>query len=212
MNSIKVLEYFKKIKENYENIKTIEGFEIEYCWGETSNIPPPSWTHEDGRVYDPKYKYNSLYYQSSNITSNQLPVVAANEETSTNTKIISPTTTVNSLSDVEKKSSHPETKPDAKEKSIKKSDNCSNNIFDFECNKEMKILIWCLIVFTILFIFVFVGYALYKYFDKSNSQLPPIVNIPQQTLQNDYVIANQTPDNQYMSRQYMTDHTNKNNV
>lgn len=159
MNLISLLQYFKNVNADYEKIKTVEGFEIEYCWGQTSNIPPPSWKHEDGRVYDPKFKYE--YYNTSNYnTSNYNTSNYRQDETKVETKV--------------------EKKVETKVENVKKTEECSNNLFDFNCNKELKTLIWCLIVFTFLLILLFIGYTVYGLLAKKpyDAQLQPVVNIP----------------------------------
>ena len=48
-------------------------------------------------------------------------------------------------------------------------DTCSNNILDFQCNKNLKILIWCLIIACVFLILSFIIYVMYTSQNSGNT-------------------------------------------
>jgi hypothetical protein len=194
--STNLLKYFTDLRENFDNVKNIEGFVADPFWGDTDYIPD---SFKDGdRIVNPCLKYdpdrvNQLDQEcvkeimaastspeqtkalekvfgidSPATVTNTTPSPAvtttppstettspavtttppSTETTSPTVTTTSPTVTTTSPVVI----SVPTTLPD---------DTCSNNILDFQCNKNLKILIWCLIIACVFLILSFIIYVMY---------------------------------------------------
>jgi uncharacterized integral membrane protein len=210
MITTNLLEYFKDLRENYDNFKNIEGFVVDPFWGDTDYIPESF--KQDGKIVNPCFKYNSNEVNQldqecvkrilSESTSSQqtaalkkvfnidipatttpvttemkqpvTPTVATKQPVTTLTPATTtptttpatttPTTTPATTTPVATSTS-PTTSPNLKEI----DDLCSGNILDFKCNKNLKILIWCLIIVCVLLVISFIIYIMYNSKQKENT-------------------------------------------
>ena len=154
-----LLEYFVKIRENFDNIKYIENFVADPYWGDTSNIPA-SWKHKDGRVYDPKLEYDpdSLYDdREDNDTYDSLkPLLKGFDKTKT---------TKYTDEDAEEKIEEDE--KDALFKEKDDEEECSDNILDLSCNKNFKMMIWVLIFISLILFVILIVFIARKFMGNS---------------------------------------------
>ncbi len=115
---MKLLDYFTTIRENFDNIRNIEGFTVDSIFTYSADL---SSTEKQKQAFDAKWP--------------------------------------DSRKDVKENPNFPPTLS-TNDYSITKNDDCTSDLFDIRCNKGLKIGIWAIIVFTIIFIIIFIWYIL----------------------------------------------------
>lgn len=184
-----LLKYFKDLRENYDNVKNIEGFVADDYWGDTDYIPE-SFKQGD-RIVNPCYKYNphgeNKYDQEC--VKKTLEESTSPEQTKVLKKVfgIDTPATTQGTPDTPGTSDTPvtpvtpvaPTTPVAPVAPVVPTDNlCSANILDFQCNKNLKIVIWCLIIVCVLLVISFIVYIMYNSKQKENgTSITPITHV-----------------------------------
>jgi hypothetical protein len=188
-----LLKYFKDLRENYDNVKNIEGFVADDYWGDTDYIPE-SFKQGD-RIVNPCYKYNphgeNKYDQEC--VKKTLEESTSPEQTKVLKKVfgIDTPATTQGTPDTPGTSDTPvtpvtpvaPTTPVAPVAPVVPTDNlCSANILDFQCNKNLKIVIWCLIIVCVLLVISFIVYIMYNSKQKENAtSITPIKHFAKST-------------------------------
>jgi len=205
MITTNLLNYFKDLRENYDNFKNIEGFVADDYWDDTDYIPD-SFKQGDS-IINPCYKYNPNPNEENQLdqecvkktleesTSPEQTVVLKKvfgidtPASTTSVTTVTPTTPVTTVTPTTPDTSVTPTTPDTTVAPT--VDNlCSGNILDFQCNKNLKIVIWCLIILCGLLVISFIVYIMYnskhtteyetpvKHFIKKNTATDHIVSSP----------------------------------
>lgn len=156
MNSLKMLEYFKALRENFGNI---ENFDADAYFGDTSNIPN-TWKHDGGVVYDPKYKYDPDNIKE---IDRELDGTFDPEDEEKKSKKDDDEDDVESNKKETKKKSKKEDRDD-NEDNEDDEDDCNTDIFNLKskCHRSLKMSIWVLLGIGIIASLGFIVYIIYK--------------------------------------------------
>lgn len=179
MITTNLLEYFKDLRENYDNFKTIEGFVADPFWGDTDYIPDSF--KKDGKISNPCYKYDPSkeHYYDQECVKNVLAESTSPQQTAVLKKVFNidtpatttPETTEQPVTTLTPVTTTPTTTPVVPNvvPDTTTADLCNGNILDFQCNKNLKILIWCLIIVCVLLVISFIIYIMYNSKQKENT-------------------------------------------
>lgn len=153
MNSLKMLEYFKALRENFGNI---ENFDADAYFGDTSNIPN-TWKHDGGVVYDPKYKYDP---DNINEIDRELDGTFDPEDEEKKSK----KDDEDDVEDDDVESKKKETKKKSKKEDRDDEGDCNTDIFNLKskCHRSLKMSIWVLLGIGIIASLGFIVYIIYK--------------------------------------------------
>jgi len=167
-----LLKYLIGLRENFENVKNIEEFVADEYWEDTDYIPD---SFKDGdTIKNPCFKYDAdrvnqldqacvqrvLSESKSPDQTRVLKKVFGIEDSVVPVNSVKETKPTVTTTEPKKSTEEPKKSTEEPKEQSTNDDNCSGNILNFECNKNLKILIWCLIALVVLLVFSFIIYAM----------------------------------------------------